>query len=603
MAAAGAVMDTLVMAVGTLLAGVLVGLLLFRRAIGMNIAAPGSRAKSGDRPAAVESEPEENPKTTVAPSTASPSTAAASATSSTPTPSSPRALELGTWVTVSGLRSRPELNGRRGRVDQLGERLCIHVDGNSSKLALKRSNVEANVEGPVCAQCGSGCVGPRLRCSRCRVTAYCSRECQSKAWSEHKPACELVTQQGALWLRVTRNSSEGHKCLAAGAQPSQMRRAAALFLDAAEGVAGARRAFSSVSAPGDAARAKLFNDACQALCLAPETAGAPETAREASGGGANGPSGSEKVCAALLCRRESELHNLCAQAHMAAGAFSEAGAAASRAAACARECDARVLHVEACTISGCAQLNGGDIDGARSTLREAVAMCAAALADGFGGTVEMTSAEASALSNLSRAILAPGKRQGCPREALGHIERAVVLRRRSVAQLERARDAGSGDNLEARLAEARRQLSSTLINCAAIVANADVDNAVANARASLEESLVLARRVSDVRNEQAALQGLVNLSHVGGARRPSKAPEAAPSQAHVAALNSLLERTGRRVEASCSICLEPLGTSDAELITLKCMHTFHRACIHRWCGSRSGGANSCPNCHGPIISY
>jgi len=42
-----------------------------------------------------------------------------------------------------------------------------------------------------CATCGSQLESP-LRCSRCKTSIYCNRECQTKHWSEHKRLCRPV---------------------------------------------------------------------------------------------------------------------------------------------------------------------------------------------------------------------------------------------------------------------------------------------------------------------------------------------------------------------------------------------------------------------------
>lgn len=39
-----------------------------------------------------------------------------------------------------------------------------------------------------CATCGK--TDSLQRCNNCKVTAYCSRECQKSHWKQHKPACQ-----------------------------------------------------------------------------------------------------------------------------------------------------------------------------------------------------------------------------------------------------------------------------------------------------------------------------------------------------------------------------------------------------------------------------
>jgi hypothetical protein len=40
----------------------------------------------------------------------------------------------------------------------------------------------------LCASCGTN--EAKSSCSVCKVTRYCSRECQTKHWKEHKPVCK-----------------------------------------------------------------------------------------------------------------------------------------------------------------------------------------------------------------------------------------------------------------------------------------------------------------------------------------------------------------------------------------------------------------------------
>lgn len=45
------------------------------------------------------------------------------------------------------------------------------------------------LEDPKCGKCGSFAT---QRCSLCKLEWYCGRPCQVKAWSQHKPICELT---------------------------------------------------------------------------------------------------------------------------------------------------------------------------------------------------------------------------------------------------------------------------------------------------------------------------------------------------------------------------------------------------------------------------
>ena len=42
----------------------------------------------------------------------------------------------------------------------------------------------------LCAECRQPCTGLPLRCSGCKTTHYCSKDCQKKAWPSHREACK-----------------------------------------------------------------------------------------------------------------------------------------------------------------------------------------------------------------------------------------------------------------------------------------------------------------------------------------------------------------------------------------------------------------------------
>jgi len=67
----------------------------------------------------------------------------------------------------------------------------------ASKLAAERENgpaaqlpreVPATSGAPECSSCGKAS-GALKRCSRCKSAAYCSVECQKRAWRQHKLVC------------------------------------------------------------------------------------------------------------------------------------------------------------------------------------------------------------------------------------------------------------------------------------------------------------------------------------------------------------------------------------------------------------------------------
>ena len=50
------------------------------------------------------------------------------------------------------------------------------------------------MEEPKCADCGDPA---KLRCSKCKSSWYCTRECQLKNWKEHKKMCKMLAEMHA----------------------------------------------------------------------------------------------------------------------------------------------------------------------------------------------------------------------------------------------------------------------------------------------------------------------------------------------------------------------------------------------------------------------
>jgi hypothetical protein len=240
---------------------------------------------------------------------------------------------------------------------------------------------------------------------------------------------------------------------------------------------------------------------------------------------------------------------------------------------------------------------------ARGLLEEAIGLCAhekrrtseqvvrlegAHDANGHGTALAavlrcpLISAEAVSRSALGRALYATGDARG----AVQQLRQAVELRRENLRL--RADVVGEREpNHAAVLAEAQRQLASTLINFGGVLqAESDAygpDGArAATTRAVLGEALTLARLSGDVGTEQGALTQLVNFNQ-GGAGGGEHRDAAS-------ALKELLARTGRAVDASCSVCLEELGESNLQ--ALNCGHVMHKECAERWFQH----SNACPQC-------
>ena len=101
-----------------------------------------------------------------------------------------RALSLGGRVQLHSLLRLPELNGAYGKIvkpqDPSTGRLGVEIE-NKRVLALLPSNVARLCD---CADCCIQLHRPILRCAQCKIAAYCSKTCQSKAWKAgHKREC------------------------------------------------------------------------------------------------------------------------------------------------------------------------------------------------------------------------------------------------------------------------------------------------------------------------------------------------------------------------------------------------------------------------------
>jgi hypothetical protein len=63
---------------------------------------------------------------------------------------------------------------------------------------ITTSTEERSSNGRCCGTCGKlakDCPsGKLMTCSACKVSKYCSRECQEEAWEMHKPRCKLIRE-------------------------------------------------------------------------------------------------------------------------------------------------------------------------------------------------------------------------------------------------------------------------------------------------------------------------------------------------------------------------------------------------------------------------
>lgn len=76
-------------------------------------------------------------------------------------------------------------------------------------------------KGRICARPGcsehSGSCKSMMRCGRCHIAHYCSKDCQRKHWAAHKPLC-----QGGLaeyWKSIERHVSALRRLRGGGVAP------------------------------------------------------------------------------------------------------------------------------------------------------------------------------------------------------------------------------------------------------------------------------------------------------------------------------------------------------------------------------------------------
>jgi tetratricopeptide (TPR) repeat protein len=464
-------------------------------------------------------------------------------------------------VRISGLVSKPEYNDATGRVlahsaetgryqvalwDRMGSQ-------TSQVLALKPDNVAA-LPRDACAVCGqrSDAAKP-LRCSRCTLVHYCSAECQAAAWPSHKQTCIAKSDFDA---KVTRLQSEGNGALQTGV-PSEARRAAALFVEAAAACEARRVPLDASSAAWRELWASESDmRAMGAQCLL--RSNVSEALDQA-------------VCAVSAARHSGDTTKLVDRMTTHATVLLRAAAESNSK---AQLLEARAELVQALAI--CEQ--------SRQQQQQQQQASDDAASDHAAGSViaavrqcPMVLAEAVTRSALGRALFALDDHAAAEEQ----FERAVALRRENL-RLRNLIGAREPNHVSV-LAEAHRQLASTLINfggfLSASTSAGRADGAkAATTRAVLGEALTLARLSGDVSTEQAALTQLVNSQPKG------ETTDAA------AALKELLARTGRAVDATCCVCLEALGESD--LFALNCGHVMHKQCVMRW----REHSNACPQC-------
>lgn len=133
--------------------------------------------------------------------------------------------ELGSGCGVSGLAVHKYTNAARVVLSDLFAHTIQNLEHNielNKKSADKKAGAddEDKQEAPVldcCGRCGAvqrftpdNPEGKLMTCGGCRSVAYCSRECQKKAWKKHKPDCKAI-RSSASRRRLSRRARRARR--------------------------------------------------------------------------------------------------------------------------------------------------------------------------------------------------------------------------------------------------------------------------------------------------------------------------------------------------------------------------------------------------------
>ncbi|CAI5726319.1 unnamed protein product [Hyaloperonospora brassicae] len=116
--------------------------------------------------------------------------------------------ELGSGCGVSGLAVHKYTNASRVVLSDLFAHTIQNLEHNV-ELNKKDENADPDKDEQrealvldCCSRCGTvqrftadNPEGKLMTCGGCRCVAYCSRECQKKAWKQHKPDCKAIRAQ------------------------------------------------------------------------------------------------------------------------------------------------------------------------------------------------------------------------------------------------------------------------------------------------------------------------------------------------------------------------------------------------------------------------
>lgn len=484
-----------------------------------------------------------------------------------------------------------------------------------------------------CAHCKKVFSGTATRCSQCKSTYYCSRECQKKAWSDHKGVCGKDQPAG----RSDGAGPSAHPVFISGDLDRLQSQASAVLptpASAAEAATAAPATDSSATSPSDAAPAASEDASSSLAGWLPTTPAdsAESTSAAAAANDANGDDTAVADAAKPLSMQEAMAQYLQQAAKERAGtldgAFEECimhflqGDHRTALAKFAKvqtdakaqgrsdlegemhrwigHCYSRMGDAEAAATAfeaGCTygranklpKLNVecmtalGSLYRSQGQLKKAVETLSHALQAAEEGNDE--EGRASVLSNLGSAML-PEQ----PDEGLMCMQLAVKLREDAV---ERVHDAGDRSGL----ATAVMEHASALVGLAgALYATRRLEQA----KAAYEQALDVFELVEDTEKTAKCLVNLHNMAEM-------QMEDAELALQYRTKLLAYLRHHQMQPQAdTCTVCHEPLhpdkrSDKASRLLILPCLHCHHDACFLKANeGKEAGQAPACPMCKQPV---
>ncbi|GAX73840.1 hypothetical protein CEUSTIGMA_g1290.t1 [Chlamydomonas eustigma] len=432
-----------------------------------------------------------------------------------------------------------------------------------SKASVGPANGAAGGKSKLCAECRKPLSGLPQRCSNCKVTYYCSKDCQKRAWPKHKDSCKSISAKPA--------TPEGKEEAPASAvsRPVQNGQTA--------GPQSVQEALAHVleeSAAGKSDKLESMFETSVMLFLRADYRGAitqlhqvQELARS------RGVPGVEAEVYKWLGHCWSKLMDV----KRAEQYFTE-GAEFALAKG--------LTKLQADCLGGLGMLYRSQNEPNKAMLLLNKAL---ELADQLGDL----DLKASMLCNMGSVLMQVDQEQ-----ALIALQSAVALREQTIEKLH---DSGE----RAGLATAVMEHATAMVNLASALY---VCKKLEDAKSCYERALEVFELVED---SDKVVKVLVNLANMCELQMKDKAGSRESAAQYRDRLITFLQSSGQRVpEDTCAVCLESLGMSKPsvegkELIMLACMHCLHDECWNKHLTQVADEKKDvvCPTCRQPVIVY